>query len=214
MNEELLKEFMVVFDSIAGTKTDEERTQKLQKIGQEGLKTLFTQFQAIKNSTNPAEQHQGLQKMKQTYAELEAGTIAKLGAKLNYIKQLRGECPEGYQKLAQGGKCQKCENEKPIVRFKKDRCGGTVKKAKRMKEGGGDILGLGKKVNKYSEPNPKDPQDVLYDDKGNSVIKERGYFIKRKELPNGSLKDDTIKANNPKYKLVSSQFTQRFRNTK
>lgn len=47
---------------------------------------------------------------------------AKNGAKLNYLKQLKGKCPEGYMK--QGGRCEPCEARKgkklndPVVSFK------------------------------------------------------------------------------------------------
>ena len=50
---------------------------------------------------------------------------AKAGAKLIYIKRLRGECPEGYEpKLYRaGGKvCTKCE------KIQADKCGGKAKK--------------------------------------------------------------------------------------
>ena len=50
---------------------------------------------------------------------------AKAGAKLTYIKRLRGECPEGYEpKLYRaGGKvCTKCE------KIQADKCGGKAKK--------------------------------------------------------------------------------------
>ena len=51
--------------------------------------------------------------------------MAKQGAKLTYIKRLRGECPEGYEpKLYRaGGKvCTKCE------KIQADKCGGKAKK--------------------------------------------------------------------------------------
>jgi uncharacterized protein (DUF983 family) len=61
---------------------------------------------------------------------------AKFGAKLNYIKYLKGQCPEGYemQRFANGGKtCKKCEEKKkqaeesdPVKSFK---CGRKMKKA-------------------------------------------------------------------------------------
>lgn len=52
---------------------------------------------------------------------------AAKGAKLNYIKELKGICPEGY--LAKGGKCKPCEAKMkqngggmdPVKSFKNDR---------------------------------------------------------------------------------------------
>jgi hypothetical protein len=79
------------------------------------------------------------------------GQMAKKGAKLQYIKRLRGECPEGYElkMFKVGGKiCNKCEkikeekkggevkgDESDLVKeFKSKRCGGKMKK-----EEGGEI---------------------------------------------------------------------------
>ena len=100
--------------------------------------------------TNPA--------AKQALAAL--AQMAKDGAKLKYIKRLRGECPEGYEAVSYkiGGKvCKKCEKieaekcggkakkakkcedggESPIVsEFKEFRCGGKAKKAKKCEDGG------------------------------------------------------------------------------
>ena len=59
--------------------------------------------------------------------------FAKNGAKLQYIKRLRGECPEGYEAKSYkiGGKvCKKCE------KIEADKCGGKTKKAKKCEEGG------------------------------------------------------------------------------
>ena len=59
--------------------------------------------------------------------------FAKNGAKLQYIKRLRGECPEGYEAKSYkiGGKvCKKCE------KIEADKCGGKAKKAKKCEEGG------------------------------------------------------------------------------
>lgn len=53
---------------------------------------------------------------------------AKYGAKLNYIKQLKGICPEGFEMayFKAGGKvCSKC------VRAQKEACGGKTKKMKK-----------------------------------------------------------------------------------
>ena len=58
---------------------------------------------------------------------------AKNGAKLQYIKRLRGECPEGYEAKSYkiGGKvCKKCE------KIEAEKCGGKAKKTKKCEEGG------------------------------------------------------------------------------
>jgi hypothetical protein len=62
--------------------------------------------------------------------------VAKLGAKLDYVKSLRGQCPSGYEVtyFSKGGNlvkgCQKCQQgatieEDVIEQFK---CGKKIKK--------------------------------------------------------------------------------------
>lgn len=63
---------------------------------------------------------------KQALAALsQMSQMAKEGAKLQYIKRLRGECPEGYEAKTYkiGGKiCKKCE------KIEAEKCGGKAKK--------------------------------------------------------------------------------------
>ena len=57
----------------------------------------------------------------------QAGQIARNGAKLNYIKKLKGECPEGYEMtyFKLGGKvCKKCQKIEEACKGKKMKCGG------------------------------------------------------------------------------------------
>lgn len=78
---------------------------------------------------------------------------AKFGAQLNYIKYLRGKCPEGYEMAyyKNGGKagCRKCAqkesmggNMDPVKAFKcgrkmkKKACGGSVKQVDKKQVGG------------------------------------------------------------------------------
>lgn len=75
--------------------------------------------------------------------QLSGGTqIARLGAKLNYIKQIKGDCPEGEELVyfKKGGRfCKACRkkqeggNVDEIANFKKQReekkCGGKMKEA-------------------------------------------------------------------------------------
>lgn len=92
MNEqELQQAFIQYLAEKTGAKTEQELQQVIQKLGQEGLKQAYTQF---------------VQEMQQQQVQ-----AAKFGAKLNYIKKLNGQCPEGetmnYYKV--GGKlCKKC----------------------------------------------------------------------------------------------------------
>ena len=76
--------------------------------------------------------------------QLSGGTqVARLGAKLNYIKQIKGDCPEGEELVyfKKGGRfCKACRkkqeggNVDEIANFKKNReeqkkCGGKMKEA-------------------------------------------------------------------------------------
>ena len=135
-----------IFMAIA--KNPKETLMALQKQGVQP-KDVIALAQKMAE-TNPA--------AKQALAAL--AQMAKDGAKLQYIKRLRGECPEGYEAVSYkiGGKvCKKCEKieaekcggkakkakkcedggESPIVsEFKEFRCGGKAKKAKKCEDGG------------------------------------------------------------------------------
>lgn len=70
-------------------------------------------------------------------------TLAKLGAKLSYIQELRGTCPEGYEveKFMSGGcvKCKKKAQGSTIDVIKKEmKCGGKMSKRKISKKEMGD----------------------------------------------------------------------------
>lgn len=115
---------------------DQKANQQIQQI-----------MQAAQNGDQQAAQ---LAQMIQTVAQ-QMKQSAKFGAKLNYIKYLRGQCPDGYEMkyFKAGGKvCKKCmkkqnggdveqvPNEDPLERYKcgkkmkKKACGGKVKEDK------------------------------------------------------------------------------------
>lgn len=82
---------------------------------------------------------QKIQLIQATCIYLQSAQMARLGAKLNYIKQLRGICPEGYemQMFRSGGRvCKKCMKKKaeqgtkmsPVEEFK---CGKKIKKGEK-----------------------------------------------------------------------------------
>ena len=140
MNEqELQQAFIQYLAQKTGAKTQQELEAVIQQMGQEGLQREYQEFiQLI--------QQQQIQR-------------AEKGAKLNYIKWLRGECPEGYemQYYRVGGKvCKKCMKKKceeggnvptdPIDSFK---CG---RKTKKCEQGGTiDFAKCGKKMKKKEE---------------------------------------------------------------
>lgn len=87
---ELQKLFTAFLIQQSGAKTEQELTDFIQTLGEDGLKSMYQKF---------------IQSMQ------EGTQSAKNGAKLNYIKSLRGKCPEGYELgfFKEGGKvCAKC----------------------------------------------------------------------------------------------------------
>lgn len=102
-----------------GAQDESQLEQVIQQLGEDGLKQAYTQF---------------MQEMQQQQVQ-----AAKFGAKLNYIKKLNGQCPEGMEMhyYKQGGRlCRKCmqakqnreekeSSSKPIDSFK---CGRKIKK--------------------------------------------------------------------------------------
>ena len=138
MNEqELQQAFIQYLAQKTGAKTQQELEAAIQQMGQEGLQREYQEF---------------IQMIQQQQVQR-----AQRGAKLNYLKQLRGECPEGYemQYYKVGGKvCKKCMKKKcqeggnvpsdPIDSFK---CGRKTKKC----EQGGIFAKCGKKMKKKEE---------------------------------------------------------------
>lgn len=129
MNEQELQQAFIQFlAQKTGAKSQQELEAVIQQLGEEGLKQAYAEF---------------MQMMQQQQVQ-----AAKFGAKLNYIKQLRGQCPDGYEAkyFKNGGsmtkKCVACEKKaeeikepsNPIDAFKcgrkmkKKECGGPVKK--------------------------------------------------------------------------------------
>lgn len=126
-------EFKDLLKSLIGVKSDKELQQGLTLLESKKkgtVEALYQYYTEIKK--NPQIAEQGIAAMTETidkllgtqsprYNKLQQNmTYAELGAKLNYLKRLRGECPEGYEKFAQGGKCKKCaEKETALNSFKK-----------------------------------------------------------------------------------------------
>lgn len=149
MNEqELQQAFIQWLAQKLGVQDEAQLKQAIQKIGQQGLQEAYQQF---------------MQEVQQQQAQK-----AKFGAKLNYIRSLNGQCPEGTEVsyFKQGGHiCKKCvakqkeeEKQSSVEAFK---CGRKMKKAQQ-----------GTKVYKRAQdaPRPNDRQLIVGDDK-------KGYRI-------------------------------------
>ena len=122
MNEQELQQAFIQFlAQKTGAKTQQELEQVIQQLGEDGLKKAYAEF---------------MQMMQQQQVQ-----AAKFGAKLNYIRSLRGQCPDGYelQYYKSGGQlCKKCIRKQmmqeggdvpqnPVDQFK---CGRKIKKKK------------------------------------------------------------------------------------
>lgn len=148
MNEQQLQQAFIQFlAQKTGAKTQQELEAAIQQMGEQGLQQAYQEF---------------LQMIRQQQVQR-----AQRGAKLNYIKMLRGQCPEGYemQYYKTGGRlCKKCVqkamsqggsiSDDPIDQFK---CGRKMKK-KKAQGGAMDFDKCGKKMqkdqkgNKFSKP--------------------------------------------------------------
>lgn len=196
MNEQELQQAFIQFlAQKTGAKSQQELEAVIQQLGEEGLKQAYAEF---------------MQVMQQQQVR-----AAKFGAKLNYIKQLRGQCPDGYEPkyFKKGGvmakECVACKKEaeevkepsNPIDAFK---CGRKMKK----KENGGIVkdqnpAGPLKPKTTVSWPATKD-RGFEYQSGGNSyatggdVYHEGVYgpndtFIYRNIYTNsGNMPNDTI----------------------
>lgn len=122
MNEQELQQAFIQFlAQKTGAKTQQELESVIQQMGEEGLKQAYAEF---------------MQLIQQQQVQ-----AAKFGAKLNYIRQLRGQCPEGYelQYYKKGGNlCKKCQRKQMMAEggdFSQDeveqfKCGRKMKRKK------------------------------------------------------------------------------------
>ena len=140
MNEQELQQAFIQFlAQKTGAKTQQELEAAIQQLGEEGLKHAYAEF---------------MQLIQQQQVQ-----AAKFGAKINYIKKLRGQCPDGYelQYYKSGGQlCKKCMKKQvmqdggdlpqdPIDQFK---CGRKMKKKKCEAGGIVDMDKCGAKMKK------------------------------------------------------------------
>lgn len=102
-----------------GKMTPEQFLQQVQQLDEQQQKALLQEFQS----------------------ETQGTPMARLGAKLNYIKRLKNECPDGQEVVyfKKGGSfCKQCVEKKQkggdaIADFKKarkEKCGGKTSKKK------------------------------------------------------------------------------------
>ena len=166
MNEQQLQQvFLQYLMQKTGAQNQQQLEQVIQQLGEDGLKQAYAQF---------------MQEMQQQQVQ-----AAKFGAKLNYIRKLNGQCPEGMEMYyyKQGGRlCKKCiqakQNEEeieypsnPIDAFK---CGRKIKKKKCEIGGTVDMDKCGAKMKKKK-----------CEDGGTVNIDKCGAKIKKKKCEDG-----------------------------
>lgn len=110
MNDEQ-KAFTAYLIKVLNPKDAADFENKVAQLSESDLKEFYKQYKAMEGNQI---------------------SMAKLGAKLNYVQTLRGECPEGYEveKYMAGGcvKCKKKAEGAKVVDIFKDKCGGKAKK--------------------------------------------------------------------------------------
>ena len=127
MNENELKQaFIQWLMQQSGAKTEEEFIQFVEQLGEDGIKQAFQQF---------------MQQMQGSETQQPA-TMARNGAKLDYIDRLNGHCPPGYTMgfYKKGGKvCKTCmknqevSTNKPKNAVDAFRCGRKMQKKNKKK---------------------------------------------------------------------------------
>ena len=138
----------------AGGATQGSILQEIAKLPQEQQKKIMTAFgkwaqskglniQQLQGNEQALEQAMG-----QFLQEMQGAQKARLGAKLNYLRSIKGSCPEGQELVyfREGGiVCKKCVQKNACgskgmaaVKTFKDKCGSKMKK-KSCKEFGGEI---------------------------------------------------------------------------
>ena len=147
--EKAQQQFILDLAEVLNITEEADLKKVISDIGEEGIKTLFTGYSKL-NDENARKAYL----KKQLTPE---PTYAKLGSKLNYIKYLRGECPEGYvSKFAAGG-CMKC--------IKKAKTGEVISPEKTVNRFGADVLETAKTIKENTvKPEVKmlSPQEMEY----------------------------------------------------
>lgn len=134
MNEQEQQIVQLVQAAMQGNQQAQQQIQQIQQAAQQGNQQAVQLMQMIQQIAQQLQQQQA--------------QVARLGAKLQYINQLRGKCPEGYemQYFKNGGKtCSKCVAKQamqqggdmdPVSAFKcgrkmkpKSACGSKMKAA-------------------------------------------------------------------------------------
>lgn len=213
MNEQELQQAFIQFlAQKTGAKSQQELEAVIQQLGEEGLKQAYAEF---------------MQMMQQQQVQ-----AAKFRTKLNYIKQLRGQCPDGYEPkyFKKGGtmtkKCVACEKKVQEVKESSNaieafKCGRKTKK----KENGGSVEmdKCGSKMKKKAQQGVKltaktgKGEDFMagsplsyYDKPAQSLINPDGSQFMTRVIPQPGdttfTAPDFVPMNDPRYSAMSQKF--------
>ena len=188
----------------AGGATQGSILQEIAKLPQEQQKQIMMAFGKWAQSKGlNIQQLQGNeqaleQALTQFLQEMQGTQKARLGAKLNYLRSIKGSCPEGQELVyfREGGRvCKKCiqknaYNSKGMAAVKafKDKCGSKMKK-KSCKEFGGEIQSdkCGSKMKKSKK---EFGGEIQFDKCGSKMKAQNGMKANNKTSNKWTQKDD------------------------
>lgn len=167
MNEEQ-KAFTAYLIKVLNPRDAADFENKIAQLSENELKEFYKQYKAMEGNQI---------------------SMAKLGAKLNYVQTLRGECPEGYEieKYMAGGcvKCKKKAEGAKVVDIFKDKCGGKAKKRVKKDQKGAvvnkadtvhtskGVYNVSNKKLPYKKLSKKDYQKLPFEDKVKVDLKDQ-----------------------------------------
>ena len=178
--------------------------QEIAKLPQEQQKQIMTAFgKWAKSKGLNIQQLQGNQQaleqaLTQFLQEMQGAQKARLGAKLNYLRTIKGSCPEGQELIyfREGGRvCKKCIQKNACgskgmaaVKAFKDKCGSKMKK-KSCKEFGGEIQSdkCGSKMKKSKK---EFGGEIQFDKCGSKIKAQNGMKANNKTSNKWTQKDD------------------------
>ena len=178
--------------------------QEIAKLPQEQQKQIMMAFGKWAQSKGlNIQQLQGNeqaleQALTQFLQEMQGTQKARLGAKLNYLRSIKGSCPEGQELVyfREGGRvCKKCIQKNAYssrgmaaVKAFKDKCGSKMKK-KSCKEFGGEIQSdkCGSKMKKSKK---EFGGEIQFDKCGSKMKAQNGMKTNSKTSNKWTQKDD------------------------
>ena len=188
----------------AGGATQGSILQEIAKLPQEQQKQIMMAFGKWAQSKGlNIQQLQGNeqaleQALTQFLQEMQGAQKARLGAKLNYLRSIKGSCPEGQELVyfREGGRvCKKCIQKNAYsskgmaaVKAFKDKCGSKMKK-KSCKEFGGEIQSdkCGSKMKKSKK---EFGGNIEFDKCGSKMKAQNGMKTNSKTSNKWTQKDD------------------------